>query len=183
MGRKNLVILLSFFFIFTSCKNYYHDSLIGGYRPKKPKFSEELKSSLSNSQGLIDANSIYISSDTLIYGEGKYKSNFFMKFYKDGRIFRSSIDAKISIHNQELSPTFVGYYNVCKNEVVEIETFYVKHKERGNYIKSYGLVLNDTIFMYKSPIKKDSFPSPNKNNSITYIRKSIINDYSPEPNW
>ncbi len=76
MGWKKLVGFISLSFILFSCKNYYH-SINGGYRPKKPKFDLVNKIYQSNGKNLIDTKSIYVSIDTLTYGNAEYKSVFF----------------------------------------------------------------------------------------------------------
>ncbi len=181
MGWKKMVIFFSLVFTLFSCKNYYHN-INGGYRPKKPKFNLTAKNNQWNTKNLIDTNNIYTSIDTLTYGNEKFKSVFFLKFYEDGHSFQSSINPIINLKQQKILPTYVGYYSIDEKKIIEIETFYVKHKERGIYLKEYGLLKNDTIFMYKSTIKNDIFPNPNEQNSTIYVKKKVVRFFD-KPDW
>lgn len=181
MGWKKVVGFIILSSVLFSCKNYYHH-INGGYRPKKAKFSLVNKNYQSNdNNNPIDTESIYTSIDTLVYGSGEYRSVFFLKFYRNGQSFQSSLNPKINLSQQKISPTYIGYYTVNKEEIT-METFYVKHKEKGAYVKEYGVLKNDTIFMYKSSIKDDKFQKPNRKNSTVYIKKKIIKRF-PKPDW
>ncbi len=181
MEWKKLVMLISVCSILVACKNYYHH-VDGGYRPKKPKFTSLKKPYKLKKEDILNTKSIYISTDTLEYGNKKYKSLFFIKFYNNGRSFQSSIDAKINVNEQKLTPTYIGYYTINKGNLLEIETFYVKHKEKGVYIKEYGWIKQDTLFMFKSLPKRDMFPNPDKSNSTIYVLKKV-ESLSEIPDW
>jgi hypothetical protein len=148
MGWNKILIirLISFFFI--SCLNYYHHSN-GGYRPKNKKFTLSKHVKQLKKNDLINSENLYFSNDTLTFGTNKeYNSLSYIKFFKNGRCYRSSIDIKNKTDINRLNnPGYVGYYLILNNNKIEMEFFHVKHKEGGWYSKDKGFIRNDTLFI------------------------------------
>lgn len=156
MGWKKLVIVIVIFsFPLTGCVNYY-TSVNGGYRPNNPKFSLSNKPYRLKSDDLIKPNSVYLSTDTLSYGN--YKSLFYLLFFDNGRCATGSVEiGKKRIVDDIKKFSNVGYFQIDEKNKIEFEIFYVKNKERGWYEKSIGFISKDSIIMEKKNSENSKF--------------------------
>ncbi|WP_422091924.1 hypothetical protein [Tenacibaculum ovolyticum] len=142
--KKIIIILISC--CFSGCYNYTYKN--GGHRPKKNKFTLAKTPYNLKKEDLIKTENLYFSNDTLTFGNGEYNSLFYIKFFKNGRCFERSVDISEKTDIEKLNTaTTPGYYKVINNNKIEIEFFYVKHKERSWYSKFTGFIRNDTLFI------------------------------------
>jgi len=176
MGRLHfLSVILGI--LFTSCvpfKNYYYDDN-GITKPKKPKFDlakRPLPYQLKKTD-LIDTNSVYINSFVLKYKDGSQKLNEkYLRFFNNGRSFFGINHTEITNY-KNFDTGWIGYYKIDNNNGIVIEEFRVY--EVGKYVKMYGYIKNDSIFLFDRAYKDNNYPLPNENNCTIYIRKKIIN--------
>ena len=148
MGWNKILIFTIIVCCCYSCLNYHISSKNGAYLPKNPKFNLQENPYQLKKEDLIDNQRLYFYNDTLSYGKGDYNKLFYIRFFKNGKCYRSSIDIKNMSNIKELNtPTSVGYYSVSDHTKVNMEFFHVKYKERGWYSKNEGFIRNDTLFI------------------------------------
>ncbi|WP_064967846.1 hypothetical protein [Tenacibaculum ovolyticum] len=165
MVWKKILIINLISCCFSSCLNYYHHP-DGGYRPKKSKFYLQAKPYKITPNNRLKTDVLYFSNDTLKYGNGNYNDLFYYRFFSNGRFYKSAIDVKdITNLNKLNKPVFIGYYTI-KNKLIELEYFFVKHREKGEYIKDTLYIKNDTLYPinpnHKSNKKEIKFYSSKK---------------------
>ena len=174
MGRKQLLVAFFSIILTVSCipfKNYYYDAN-GITKPKKANFDlakapnpYQLKET-----DLIDTNAVYVHKFTTTFKDGSKKlEETYLRFFKNGRFFSG---IKENNYN-DFSHGSIGYYTLNKNNGIIIEAFRVY--ETGKYVKEYGYIKKDTIYLFKYPFKNKGFPKPNNTNCKIYILKKIAN--------
>ncbi|MCF6350815.1 MAG: hypothetical protein L3J23_07275 [Flavobacteriaceae bacterium] len=186
MYKRIFLTLFFFVTLIISCtipfKNYYYDK--GITKPKKSKFKLAKPPYQLKKEDLIDINAVYINKHELSRKDGgKEPVESHLRFFNNGRYFYggSVKPAKENLtHYNNLSNGFVGYYKINNNNKIIYEYFWVH--EIGKYIKEYGYIRNDSIFMYKSSYKKNGFPKPNENNCQIYVRKKV-DGLTGEASW
>ncbi len=175
MGRVKILIYLCLCFFLCGCYNYYHHSG-GGYRPKNPRFYLQDNPYRLRVDDKLKTSVIYLSNDTLKYGEGDYNDLFYYRFFDNGRFYKNAVDVKDLVDIKKINnPGFVGYFNLHKGGKINMEYFFVKYRERGWYIKDQGYIKNDTLFI------KGNDENGNYKESI-YVPKKI-EGLNQIPNW
>ena len=171
MGRFSILILLVIIVI--GCKTYYKNDA-GGIRPKKPKFTYNNPPYQLKTEDLIDTNSVYISINRKDDGFN------FIRFFPNGRFFENSYLSYINekplvAYNDYNNGGFIGYYKVNNNNEIEMEHY---HRSTGSsrgsvddYIKLYGHLKNDSLFIYCGS-KYDKLPKSSEKNCEIFTRKS-----------
>lgn len=150
MVRKKILIFIGLLFFFSGCINFYHHSK-GGFRPKNPKFTLNKQKFYYNNQ--IDTAAIYVKTDTLKYG--KFKRVFFLKFFNNGRFFKSNNNTNRPLNKSNLIPGDIGYYYILNKQKISIEYFIVdpSNKKKTEYITQKGVLSGDSIFLDNRFIK------------------------------
>ncbi|MCV6630004.1 MAG: hypothetical protein OIF50_09110 [Flavobacteriaceae bacterium] len=108
--------------------------------PKHKKFKYQDAPYTLKSTDFINTEAIYVSMDTFKYGDNQeYQKLHFYKFYSNGRYHEGTVNAfendSIKQFNKK---TILGYYRIDK-DTLKLEGFFVREKERGDFI--FGLAL------------------------------------------
>lgn len=185
MGWKKLVTVTLLFFLFNSCKNYFHNSY-GGVRPKKSKFN--LSKFRLKKEHHIDTNAVYVADIQITYDGKEDKFKRFYRFFTNGQV----LEGTSGLFSDELtlnrvndfnnSGSNVGYYTVVGNKI-KIETFRTKKNEGGFYSLREGFIDNDNnIFIvdYSKESKKET-TKPIK--SYIFYKKEKIQGLKGNPDW
>ncbi|WP_438711330.1 hypothetical protein ACSTS3_00030 [Aquimarina muelleri] len=189
MEWKKLVMFTLILLVTTSCSlflNYeYNDT--GGLRPKKLRFELTKIPYQLTKRDNLDTNAIYIKKHPIKVENGEViEEQTFLRFFANGRylISGSQFQKELNLEDiNNLSRGFVGYYEIKQNKYLYGEFFWIRYNEGGRYVKEYGLLEEDKIFMFKSPPENGVFPKPNKNNCNIYIRKKIQGLSETSPDW
>lgn len=186
---KKIVFFIVLFIITYSCipnKNYYYEN--GITKPKKsnfdlakPPYPYQLKEN-----DLIDTNSIYITQYYIKSKDSTQKivEQSYLHFFKNGRVssrFKTIENEELNaINYNNFDYGSIGYYKINETNRITYEFFLVF--ELGKYVKKYGYIKNDSIFLFKHSYKKYGFPKPNTDNCQIYIRKKATN-LTETPDW
>ncbi|WP_103071790.1 hypothetical protein [Aquimarina sediminis] len=188
MGWKKLVIFS--FFAIVGCnalfKNYYRTK-DRGIRPKRPKFELAKKNYSLTKNDIIDTSAVYIYQKEVVYGNGEKEiEEYFYRFFSNGKCIRGfPSDFKRNklilsdFNNLNRGGSFIGYYQIKDSNNLVTETFSVGVGENGKYIKDYGVLKGDTIFLFNAPFTKEKI---NKGNVEIYIRKKV-EGLTGTPDW
>ncbi len=184
-----LFIVLLFFIILYSCipnKNYYYEN--GITKPKKSNF-DLAKSPYPyhlKEKDWIDTNSIYVTQYYLKSKDSTQKivEQSYLRFFKNGRVssrFKTIKNGELnSINYNDFDYGPIGYYKIDETNKITYEFFLVY--EIGKYVKKYGYIKKDRIFLFKHAYKKYDFPKPNADNCQIYTRKKVTN-LTHIPDW
>ncbi len=182
MGWKRLVVLICFFSIFFSCKNYFY-TIEGGIRPRKNRFYLSKKPYKLYNSNLIDTNSVYIKKVDINYGNKKDTYSRFYRFFSNGRV----LEGTSGLSNDSLtikrlndfnnSGVIIGYYKIDNQKKIIIESFQVKKYEGGSYSTTIGFIRNDSIFIEKKNI--NSF----EEKQYDIFKKRKVIGLNGKPDW
>ena len=189
MGWKKITVLLLLFIIIgcnTLFENYYRTE-DRGIRPKRSKFELAEQAYHLIKKDMIDTSSVYIYQKETYRNERKEIEEYFYRFFSNGKCIRGfSSDFKRNqltlsdFNNLARGGSFIGYYKIESPLNLVTETFSVGVGENGKYIKEYGIIKGDTIFLSDSPlINKEKIDD---NNIEIYIKKKV-EGLTGTPDW